>query len=228
MTQSKYRLITRADFDGVVCGTLFNELEMIDDFVFAEPNDMQRGRVPVSDKDVSANLPFVDGIHLCFDHHASEIERVGAKDNLIIDPTAPSTARVVYDYYGGAQGFPAISEQLMDAVDRADSAQYDEADILAPKGWTLINYIVDPRTGMDRVKGFNIPHNAFLYDLMTYCRHNPIDEILQIADVQERDQITNITLEDGSTDARTFRIERVLQRRGKALKFKSLQLELTE
>ncbi len=133
MAEKKFRLITRADFDGIVCGALFNELEMIDDIVFAEPNDMQQGRVPVSDKDISANLPFVEGIHLCLDHHASEIERVGEKDNLIIDADAPSAARVVYRHFGGKEAFPNISEDLLAAVDQADSAQYTQEDILAPE-----------------------------------------------------------------------------------------------
>jgi len=186
MAEKKFRLITRADFDGVVCGALFNELEMIDDIVFAEPNDMQQGRVPVSDKDISANLPFVEGIHLCLDHHSSEIERVGEKDNLIIDADAPSAARVVYRHFGGKEAFPNISEDLLNAVDQADSAQYTEEDILAPEKWTLLNFIVDPRTGLEGISGFSISHNGLLYDLMTYCRHNPIEEILALPDVVER------------------------------------------
>ena len=186
MAEQKYRLFTRADFDGVVCGALFNELNMINDIVFAEPNDMQQGRVPVSDKDISANLPYVEGIHLCFDHHRSELKRVGEKDNLILDADAPSAARVIYRHFGGKDGFPNISEELLEAVDQADSAQYSAEDILAPENWTLLNFIIDPRTGMEEVGGFNIPHNALLYDLMTYCRHTPIDEILQLPDVQER------------------------------------------
>ena len=186
MAEKKFRLITRADFDGVVCGALFNELEMIDDIVFAEPNDMQQGRVPVSDKDISANLPFVEGIHLCLDHHSSEIERVGEKDNLIIDADAPSAARVVYRHFGGKEAFPNISEDLLNAVDQADSAQYSEEDILAPEKWTLLNFIVDPRTGLEGISGFSISHNGLLYDLMTYCRHNPIEEILALPDVVER------------------------------------------
>ncbi len=186
MAEKKFRLITRADFDGIVCGALFNELEMIDDIVFAEPNDMQQGRFPVSDKDISANLPFVEGIHLCLDHHSSEIERVGEKDNLIIDADAPSAARVVYRHFGGKKAFPKISEDLLAAVDQADSAQFTQEDILAPEKWTLLNFIVDPRTGLEGISGFSISHNELLYDLMTYCRHNPIEEILAQPDVVER------------------------------------------
>ena len=120
MAERKYRLITRADFDGVVCGALFSELNMIDDIVFSEPNDMQQGRVPVSEKDISANLPYVEGIHQCFDHHRSELIRVGEKDNLIINADAPSAARVVYRHFGGKNGFPEISKELLEAVDPAD------------------------------------------------------------------------------------------------------------
>ena len=123
MAETKYRLITRADFDGVVCGSLFNELGMIDDIVFAEPSDMQHGRVPVSDKDITANLPYVEGVHLCLDHHGSEVERVGERDKLIIDPTAPSAARVVYRHFGGKKACPDVSEELLDAVDKWESAR---------------------------------------------------------------------------------------------------------
>ncbi len=186
MAKIKYRLITRADFDGVVCGSLFNELEMIDDIVFAEPSDMQQGRVPVSEKDITANLPYVKGVHLCLDHHASELERVGKKDNLIIDPASPSAARVVYQHFGGKDAFPNIADELLAAVDQADAAQYSEEDILAPEKWALLNFIIDPRTGLEALGGFSIAHNALLFDLMTYCRHNPIEEILAQPDVHER------------------------------------------
>ena len=128
----------------------------------------------------------MEGVHLCLDHHASELERVGKKDNLIIDPDAPSAARVVYRHFGGKKAFPNISEELLDAVDQADSAQYTEEDILAPEKWALLNFIIDPRTALEALGGFSIAQNALLYDLMTYCRHNPIEEILALPDVQER------------------------------------------
>lgn len=186
MTEKKFRLVTRADFDGVVCGTLLKELEMVGATLFAEPADMQAGHIAVGPDDITANLPYIESVHLCFDHHVSELERVGARDNLVIDPDAPSAARVIYKHFGGKQGFPQISEELMAAVDQADSAQYTEEDILAPTGWTLLNFLVDPATGLDRAKSFTTPSDAFAEDLMTYCRHNPIEEILQLPDVLER------------------------------------------
>jgi len=186
MTDQKFRLVTRADFDGVVCGALLNELAMIDDIVFVEPKDMQDGNVPVSDKDITTNLPYVESVHLCFDHHVSELERVGSQDNLINDPDAPSAARVVYEHFGGNDGFPEISTELMEAVDQADAAQYTAEDIMAPEKWTLLNFIMDPRTGIDRFKEFAISNDQLMTDLMTYCRHNPVEEILTLPDVSER------------------------------------------
>jgi len=182
----KYRLVTRADFDGVVAGGLLIELGLIDDVIFAEPKAMQDGLVSITANDITTNLPYVEGVHLCFDHHISETERVGKRDNHIIEATAPSAARVVYNYFGGKDKFPAIPDDLMDAVDRADSAQFTEEDILAPEPWTLLNYILDPRTGLSRFEHFEISHEQLMKDMMVYVRHHPVEEILAIPDVEER------------------------------------------
>lgn len=186
MTAKKYRLITRADFDGVVSGALLIELDMIDEIIFAEPKDMQDGKIAVTDNDITTNLPFVDGVYMCFDHHLSETIRVGERDNLIIDPDKPSAASVVYDHFGGAETFPDIPEGLMAAVDQADSAAYTEEDIFAPEPWTLINFILDPRTGLSRFANFAISNEQLMKDMMVYCRHHPVEDILKIPDVEER------------------------------------------
>ena len=186
MPAKKYRLITRADFDGVVSGALLYELDMVGDVAFAEPGAMQHGRVGVTSDDITVNLPYVESAYLCLDHHASEIERVGVQDNLVNDPKAPSAARVVYDYFGGAEIFSAISTDMLDAVDQADSAQYTEEDIFAPGPWAMLNFIMDPRTGLKRFAEFSISHEQFLKDMMLYCRHHPVSEILKIPDVEER------------------------------------------
>ena len=182
----KYRLVTRADFDGVVAGGLLIELGLIDDVVFAEPKAMQDGLVQITPNDITTNLPYVEGVHLCFDHHVSETERVGKRDNHIIEADAPSAARVVYNYFGGKDKFTAIPDDLMDAVDRADSAQFSEEDILAPEPWTLLNFILDPRTGLSRFEHFEISHEQLMKDMMVYVRHHPVEEILAIPDVEER------------------------------------------
>ncbi|MBG03040.1 MAG: exopolyphosphatase [Rhodospirillaceae bacterium] len=183
---SKFRLITRPDFDGVVSGALLQEREMIGDVVFAEPNEMQAGPIPVSDNDITANLPYNEDVRLCFDHHLSESERVGERDNLVIDTDAPSAARVIFDHFGGKEGFPLFPIELMSAVDKADSADYSEEEILAPADWTLINFVADPRTGLSRFGHFDITNDQLMIDLMTYCRRHEPAEILEIPDVEER------------------------------------------
>ncbi len=187
MGKDKFRLVTRADFDGVVAGGLLIELDIVDqEVLFAEPRDVQQGRVDITERDITTNLPYVDGVHLCFDHHVSETVRVGEHKNHIIDPNAPSAARVVYEYYGGAIAFPKISTEMMDAVDKADSARYSERDILAPTGWALLNFLIDPRTGLSRFDNFSTSNDDFMRDMMVYCRHHPVEEILAIPEVEER------------------------------------------
>jgi nanoRNase/pAp phosphatase (c-di-AMP/oligoRNAs hydrolase) len=186
MSGGKFRLITRSDFDGLVCATLLREMDMIDDILFVHPKDMQDGKVAVGANDITTNLPYVEGVHLCFDHHASELRRVGSQDNRIIDPTAASAARVVYDHFGGKERFPHITDEMMAAVDQADSAQYSEEDILAPTGWTLLNFIMDPRTGLGRFRDFAISNTQLMLDLIGYCRNHSIEEILALPDVVER------------------------------------------
>ena len=187
MSQKKYRLVTRSDFDGLVCAVLLNELELIDDIKFVHPKDMQDGKIDISDRDITTNLPYVATAHLAFDHHLSETIRVaGDRDNRVIDPDAPSAARVVYDYYGGKKGFPRISDDMMDAVDKADSAQFTRDEILDPKGWVLLNYLMDSRTGLGRFRDFRVSNYTLMMDLIKYCRSNGIDDILQLPDVKER------------------------------------------
>jgi hypothetical protein len=188
MGHEKYCLITRADFDGIVAGGLLIEKGLIGfgGVVFAEPKDMQDGLIPATGNDITTNLPYVEGVYLCFDHHVSETARVGPRDNHIIDANAPSAARVVYNHYGGREAFPDIPEDLMAAVDQADQAQYTIEDILAPGGWTLVNFILDPRTRMARFHDFAVSNEQLMSDMMIFCRHHPVDEILALPDMEER------------------------------------------
>ncbi|MGY0792579.1 exopolyphosphatase [Azospirillum argentinense] len=183
---TKYRLVTRSDFDGLVCAVLLKELGILDEIKFVHPKDMQDGKVEISDRDITTNLPYVPGVHLAFDHHLSETIRVGKRDNHIIEADAPSAARVVYNYYGGKERFPSISDAMMAAVDQADSAQYGIEDILKPQGWALLNFIMDARTGLGRFRDFRISNYQLMMELIDYCRSHGIDEILALPDVKER------------------------------------------
>ena len=188
MSDAKYRLVTRSDFDGLVCAVLLNELNLIDEITFVHPKDMQDGKVPITSRDITTNLPYVPGAHLVFDHHESEtIRNSGRRDeNHIIEAHAPSAARVVYNYYGGKAAFPRITDEMMAAVDQADSAQYSREDILNPQGWVLLNYLMDSRTGLGRFREFRISNYQLMMDLIKYCRDHTIAQILALPDVQER------------------------------------------
>ncbi|MDP4074843.1 exopolyphosphatase [Acidovorax sp. A1169] len=188
MSDTKYRLVTRSDFDGLVCAVLLNELDLIDEITFVHPKDMQDGKVPITARDITTNLPYVPGAHLVFDHHESEtVRNSGRRDsNHIIEAHAPSAARVVYNHYGGKAAFPRVTDEMMAAVDQADSAQYSREDILNPEGWVLLNYLMDSRTGLGRFREFRISNYALMMDLIQYCRDHTIEEILALPDVQER------------------------------------------
>ena len=182
----KYRLVTRSDFDGLVCAVLLKELDMIDDILFVHPKDMQDRKVEITERDITTNLPYVAGCHMAFDHHLSETIRNEKRDNHVILPEAPSAARVVYDHFGGAAAFPNVSVDLMVAVDKGDSAQFTRDEILNPDGWVLMNFLMDARTGLGRFRTFRISNYQLMMQLIDYCRNHTIDEILLLPDVVER------------------------------------------
>jgi nanoRNase/pAp phosphatase (c-di-AMP/oligoRNAs hydrolase) len=183
----RYRLVTRSDFDGLVCAVLLKHLDLIDDILFVHPKDMQDGKIAIGPRDITTNLPYVAGAHLAFDHHLSEtIRNSGRRENHVIDPRAPSAARVVYDYYGGVRAFPAAWRDMMAAVDKADAARFSREEILDPQGWSLLNFLMDARTGLGRFHDFRISNYQLMMDLIGYCRNHTIDQIMQLPDVRER------------------------------------------
>ena len=183
----KFRLVTRSDFDGLVCAVLLKELDLIDDIKFVHPKDMQDGTILITENDITTNLPYVPGCHLAFDHHLSETIRMAEKpENHIIDPDAPSAARVVYDYYGGKGGFPRVGDDIMEAVDKGDAAQFSKDEIIKPDGWPLLNYLMDSRTGLGRFREFRISNYQLMMQLIDYCRAHTIEQILALPDIKER------------------------------------------
>ncbi len=186
----KYRLVTRSDFDGLVCAVLLKHLNMVDEIKFVHPKDMQDGKIEINDNDITTNLPFVPGVHLAFDHHLSEtIRNSGDRPNHVIHSTAPSAARVVYDYYGGENAFPESWSGMMAAVDKADSAQFSEQEILHPTEWNLLNFLMDARTGLGRFREFRISNYNLMMDLIDYCRNHHISQIMELPDVLERSKL---------------------------------------
>ncbi|MBQ2082746.1 MAG: exopolyphosphatase [Lachnospiraceae bacterium] len=183
------RLVTRSDFDGLVCAMLLKELKLIDEIKFVHPKDVQDGKVELSENDITTNLPFDPRVGLAFDHHESELIRnnvASYRDKYIIDGDAKSAARVVYDYYGGAKTFTRVSDEIMKAVDKGDSADFTKDEILNPTDWVLMNFLMDARTGLGRFHDFRISNYALMMELIDYCVDHSIKDVLALPDVKER------------------------------------------
>jgi nanoRNase/pAp phosphatase (c-di-AMP/oligoRNAs hydrolase) len=184
------RLVTRSDFDGLACAVLLVEAGVVDAYKFVHPKDVQDGKVPVTKDDVLTNIPYVPGCGLWFDHHSSEEERLKLKEEFKYEGDsrpAPSCARVVYDYYGGAEKFARLDETgLMAAVDKSDSADFTTEEILDPEGWVLLSFVMDARTGLGRYRDYRISNYQLMEDMIQYCRTKTAEEILAIEDVKER------------------------------------------
>lgn len=189
MSETKtYRLLTRSDFDGLVCAILLKEMGILGEIKFVHPKDIQDGVIDVTDNDILTNLPYVPECFMCFDHHDSEEIRNehDSADNHVLIAGADSAARVVYDYYGGRERFPEIGEDMLEAVDKADSAKFSHDEILDPQGWVLLSFLMDARTGLGRFREFRVSNYQLMMNLIDYCKNHTIEEILELEDVQER------------------------------------------
>jgi nanoRNase/pAp phosphatase (c-di-AMP/oligoRNAs hydrolase) len=184
----KYRLLTRSDFDGLVCAILLKDLGILESIEFVHPKDVQDGKIAVTGNDILTNLPYVPGCFRCFDHHDSEVIRTSHSSvlNHILDPGADSAARVLLNYYGGRDAFHGISEEMMVAVDKADSARFDREDILNPRGWVLLSFIMDARTGLGRFHEFRRSNYELMMAMIDYCKEHSIMETLEFPDIRER------------------------------------------
>jgi nanoRNase/pAp phosphatase (c-di-AMP/oligoRNAs hydrolase) len=184
---NRFRLVARSDFDGLVCAVLLEHLDLVDEITFVHPKDMQDGKVAVSARDITTNLPYCPEVHLCFDHHLSETLRTPERaPNHVIDGSAPSAARVVWRHYGGHDAFPQAWDEMMAAVDKADAAHFSIEEILEPQGWVMLNFLMDARSGLGRFHDFRISNYQLMMDLIGHCTSKSIDEILELPDVAER------------------------------------------
>lgn len=180
------RLVTRSDFDGLICGMLLKEVDIIDSWVFVHPKDLQDGLFQPNENDVLANVPYVPGCGMWFDHHTSEDDRLGWSQNVKGESRlAPSAARIIYEYYGGESRFPDY-KNMIEAVDKVDSGKLTKDEILNPKGWILLGFISDPRTGLGRFRDFRISNYQLMEELINHCRNMKIEDILEVEDVKER------------------------------------------
>lgn len=184
------RLITRSDFDGLACAVLLKEAGIVDRYTFVHPKDVRDGQVPVTKNDVLANIPYVPGCGMWFDHHSSELERIRLFREFKYNghsQLAPSCARVIYDYFGGAEVFSDFDDNgMMAAVDKCDSANFSAEEIERPDGWILLSFIMDPRTGLGRFNDYRISNYRLMEDLIRYCRSCSVEDILANPDVRQR------------------------------------------
>ena len=182
-----YTLYTRSNFDGLVCAALLKEIGLIDDVKFVHPKDVQDGKIQLGENDITASLPYCSGVYMAFDHHSSEAVRTkNVKDNYIIEPAAPSSARIIYEYFGGEDRFSSHLYDLMEAVDKVDSGNLTIDEVLNPTGWILLGFLMDPRTGLGRWRQFTIPNYKLMENLIDACRTMTTAEILELSDVKER------------------------------------------
>jgi hypothetical protein len=179
------RLLTRSDFDGLACGALLKDAGIIDNWKFVHPKDIQDGLVEATDDDVLANIPYIPGCKIWFDHHVSEKDRLGDFEFEGRSAPAPSCAQIIYEYYGGAEKFPHFAAML-EGVNKVDSANLTKDEILNPAGWILLGFIMDPRTGLGRFRNFRISNYELMHLLIDACRTMNINEILLLPDVRER------------------------------------------
>ena len=184
------RLVTRSDFDGSVCTAILEELGLIDDILYVHPKDMQDNKIEVTANDILANIPFVKGCGLWFDHHSSEHERLQLEGEFKgASKKALSAAQVVYDYYKQNKTYAdklIKFEKLIRIVGKADSAQFTKEDILHPKGWIMLAFIADPRTGLGYKRNFTISNFDLMKRLPELLRTKTVEEILNLSDFQER------------------------------------------
>ena len=181
------RLLTRSDFDGLICAVLLQEAGVMDDWKFVHPKDIQDGVVKVTENDILANVPYTHGCGMWFDHHSSEQQRLAKDLEFVgVSKQAPSCARVIWEYYGGHETFHERYDDMMHFVDKVDSANLTIEEIRNPAGWVLLGFIMDPRTGLGRFRDYSISNYQLMDELIGFCRTLPIEKILDLPDVKER------------------------------------------
>jgi len=178
-------LVTRLNFDGMACAAILKEIDVINTWTFVHPSCLQNGIIHITKRDILANVPYAPGCALWFDHHLSEQQRVKGIKFKGESRMEKSTARIIYEHYGGKEKMPYF-EEMVTAVDKVKSGDLSIDDIMEPKDWVLLGLIMDPRSGFGRLKNFKLSNYALMEKLIELCRSQKIDEIIDHFSVRER------------------------------------------
>ncbi len=174
------RLVTRGNLDGLTCAVLLDQAEPVDRIELIHPQDITDDKFQVEPSDILANVPYHPNCAKWFDHHSHTrtYER---------PPTqfqgryglAPSTARLVYDYYlWDNPGFNAY-EELVRETDRYDGAGLTRQDVLDPQDYILLGFTLDPRTGLG-------PFQEYFMSLFEVLRDGTIEDVMALEELQAR------------------------------------------
>jgi hypothetical protein len=174
------RLVTRGDMDGLTSAVILTSCESIDDILLIHPQDVTDRRFVASPGDIFVNLPYQKGCAKWFDHHlltdTNEAPPPGFDGRWGL---APSAARMVYEYYLPKNPQIRAYETLLAETDRMDAAQLTLDEVLAPKGYILVGFTLDPRTGLGAFKDY-------FHALLKAIKEQPLDQVLALPEVQER------------------------------------------
>lgn len=206
-----YRLVTRNDMNGLASAALLYYLNVIDNVAFAHPRDIESGKFKLTERDITANLPYFTSVHLAFQHRINQPGQLEIQHtNLVINSDVDSTARVIYDYYGGREKFPSLLQTVVAAADKSNSAMYTIEDVLQPKEWDLLSFTLDPQTGLGRFKDFKMSTDELVKGLAKLCVYSTIEEILAKHDVAERVEL--YLEQESSYDEQIKRCATVIQK----------------
>jgi hypothetical protein len=177
------RLVTRGDLDGLTCAVLISMNEEVDALTLIHPQDITEGRFDVGPDDILANLPYHPECGLWFDHHMHTATPAAPPPSFRgAFGAAPSAARLVYDYYGGAESMPQFAE-LVRETDRLDSADLTPDDVLNPQGYIKLGFTIDSRTGLGSFESY------FLLLLEMLVKQTPVEQVLAHPEVARRCQL---------------------------------------
>ncbi len=174
------RLVTRGNLDGLACAVLITETEPVESIELIHPQDITDDKFKVEPGDILANVPYHPRCTKWFDHHSAT--GTYEKPPTVFEGrygAAPSTSRLVFEYYRPAQ--PALDRfaDFLREVDRFDSADLRLEDVTAPQGFILIGFTMDPRTGLGDFRDY-------FHQLRQAIGSKPLAEVLALPEVRER------------------------------------------